>query len=96
VLTANVTTVSVGQGVNFFSTLYVVPPGAFAALPTGTITLYDTYQGVTTILSVSPFGTSVAIPPFTTVGTHVITAEYGGDCNFNCSISAPLTITVLP
>jgi hypothetical protein len=96
VLTANVTTVSVGQAVNFFSTLYVVPPGAFVAPPTGTITLYDTYQGVTTVLSVSPFGTSVAIPPFTTVGTHVITSEYSGDGNFNGSISAPLTITVLP
>jgi hypothetical protein len=96
VLTANVTTVTVGQGVNFFSTLYAVPPGAFVTPPTGTITLYDTYQGVTTVLSVSPFGASVSIPPFTTVGTHVITSDYSGDGNFNGSISPPLTITVLP
>jgi hypothetical protein len=94
-LSASSTTVVVGQPVDFTATLDVVPPGAFVAPPTGTITLYDTFQGVTTILAVIPVGGSTTFPSFTTPGTHVITAVYSGDSDFNGSTSDPITITVL-
>jgi hypothetical protein len=81
-----------GQPVNFTSTLGVVAPGSFVVPPTGTITFYDMFQGNTSVLSTivlgGPPGSS---PAFTAVGTHIITAVYSGDSNFNGSTSAPIT-----
>jgi hypothetical protein len=94
---ASSTPVSIsGQAVDFTVTLNVVPPGSFAAAPGGTITFYDTYNGVTTVLAtVAAGGSAGASPALTGVGNHVITAVYSGDANFGGSTSAALTQTVV-
>jgi hypothetical protein len=93
-LSSNISTSVVGQPVNFTSTLGVVAPGSAVVPPTGTITYYDTFQGVTTVLAVSDVGGAAQSPAFTTAGTHVVTAVYSGDSYFNGSTSGPLTQVV--
>jgi hypothetical protein len=85
-----------GQSVTFTSTLGVVPPGGLVVGPTGTITYYDTFQGITTVLATSSVGGAAQSPVFTAAGTHVITAVYSGDSNFNGRTAAPITQIVLP
>jgi hypothetical protein len=93
---SSTTPVSVaGQAVNFTSTLGVVAPGAFVVPPTGTITFFDTFQGNTTVLATFPVGGSGTSPAFTAAGTHVITATYSGDGNFNGCTSAPITQVIV-
>jgi len=80
-----------GQTVNFTATVAAVVPGA--GVPTGVVTFMD---GVTTLGTANLNGSGVAV--FSTsalaVGSHSITASYGGDTNFNTSASAPLTQVV--
>ncbi len=70
-----------GQSVTFKATVAVVSPGA--GMPTGTVTFMDG----TTVLGTGKLSGSgsVAIATFTTsqlaVGSHSITAVYGGDTN---------------
>ncbi len=79
-----------GQAVTFTATVAVVAPGAGS--PSGTVTFLD---GATTLGTGTLSG---GIATFTTsalaVGSHSITASYGGDTNFNGSTSAVLTQTV--
>ena len=74
------------------------------AAPTGTITFYDgatpisgtvTLNGQpgTTNYGASLYGSIYA--PFTTSGTHSVTAKYGGDANYQAVTSAPGNVSVL-
>jgi hypothetical protein len=93
---SSTTPVSVaGQPVNFSSILGVVAPGAFVVPPTGTITFFDTFHGTTTTLTSFPVVGSGTSPALTSAGTHIITATYSGDGNFNGSTSAPITQVVV-
>jgi hypothetical protein len=85
-----------GQGVTFSTTLTVIAPGSAVVPPTGTITFYDTFQGSTTVLTTISVGGSGSTPVFTKAGTHVITAVYSGDGNFNGSTSAAINQVVTP
>jgi hypothetical protein len=96
-LSATATTVAAGQPVDFLASLSVIPPGAPVAPAFGTITFYDTFEGVTTVLTVITIGGSPGqTPALTTIGTHVITAVYSGDDDYNGSMSNPLTLTIVP
>src|SRR5262249_49208137 len=77
------------QPVTLDFALRVVPPGD--GVPTGTVTLYDTFNGVTSVLSVAVLGGSAPPIPPLAAGTHVLTVVYSGDGNFNGSTSAPVT-----
>jgi hypothetical protein len=96
-LASNTPVSVVGQPVTFTSTLSVVPPGSFVVAPTGTLTLLDTFAGTTTTLVTATLGgPPVSFPALTAVGTHVITAVYSGDSNFNGSTSPPIDQIVNP
>ncbi|WP_426571063.1 Ig-like domain repeat protein [Aquihabitans sp. McL0605] len=79
----------VGQSVVLTATV----AGPSAAVPTGTVTFTD---GATTIGTVSVDAAGVAQLPTTAlaVGSHTITASYGGDPSFSPSASTPLTQVV--
>jgi hypothetical protein len=80
-----------GQSVTFTATVSAVAPAT--GTPSGTVTFKE---GATTLGSGTLDGTGVAT--FTTsslsVGDHIIVAQYGGDANFNGSISSPITQVV--
>jgi Bacterial Ig-like domain (group 3)/FG-GAP-like repeat len=69
-----------------------VTPGT-SGVPTGTVSFLD---GTTQIGSASPNGSGVATFSTSTLamGTHNITAVYGGDSNFNGSTSAAASVVV--
>jgi hypothetical protein len=96
-LSATASTVVSGQPANFLASLSVVPPGAGIVPGTGTITFYDTFEGNTSVVAVITLGgPPVQTPAFTAVGTHLITAVYSGDDNYNGSTSNPFSLTVVP
>ena len=70
-----------GQSVTFTATVAAAPPGS--GTPTGTVTFLDGGSSIGT----GPLSGGVAT--FTTsalaVGNHTITADYGGDTNFDAS-----------
>ena len=80
------------QSVTFTATVSGVAPAT--GTPTGTVTFLD---GATTLgtgtLSGSPAKATFATSNLS-LGTHSITATYGGDANFNPSTSPPLIQTV--
>ena len=80
-----------GQSVTFTATVARIPAGSGTA--TGTVTFKE---GATTLGTGTLNGSGVAT--FTTstlsVASHSITAEYGGDGNFNTSTSSALTQVV--
>ena len=84
-----------GQPNTFSLSLAVVPPGAPIVPATGTVTFYDTFEGVTTALITLTLGQSGKSPALTAVGTHVITAVYSGDDDYSGSTSAPITVVVI-
>lgn len=73
-------------------------PNSTEGTPTGTVTFSDTFQGTTTPLGTAQTlnGSGNASLQLTTlaVGTHVITANYGGDTFYNPSASNPLSQVV--
>jgi hypothetical protein len=78
----------------FTATVVAVAPGA--GIPAGTVTFK---RGTTTLGTGTLSGGSATFTPSTTalaVGTHSITAVYGGDANFIGSTSPVLTQTVNP
>jgi len=81
-----------GQSVTFTATVTVVAPGAGS--PSGTVTFLDgaTILGTGTLSG----GTATFTTSTLAVGSHSITASYGGDTNFSGSTSAALTQTVNP
>ena len=84
-----------GQTDTLTLSLGVVPPGAPIAPATGTVTIYDTFDGTTTTLATFTIGQSGSFPALTAVGTHVLTAVYSGDNDYNGSTSAPITVQVV-
>jgi len=89
-LTQNTAAAKFGQSVTFTATMAAVSPGA--GTPTGTVTFKDgsTVLGTGTLTNgIAKFATSSLA-----VGSHSITAVYGGDTNFTTSTSGVLTQTV--
>ena len=80
-----------GQPVTFVAAVISV---GFIGIPTGTVTFYD---GTTTVLGSGKLVLGLA--SFTTsslsVGSHTITAVYGGDNSFLSSTSKPAVLMVL-
>ncbi len=85
------TSVSAGQTVSY--TAYVSAPGTSISVTSGTVTLYDgtTVVGTAT-LNGSPFATIQTNA--LTIGSHSLTASYGGTTTLNPSTSSPLNVTV--
>src|SRR5207302_1949023 len=90
-LTSSVNPSKFGQSVTFTATVSVDAPGA--GLPTGTVTFKD---GATTLGPgvVGAGGQATFSTSSLAVGTHPITAEYGGDSSFNGSTSSALSQVV--
>ena len=90
-LSSSASTSVFGQSVTFTATIGVVAPGA--GVPTGSVTFKD---GSTTLGTGTLNSTGMATFATTTlaVGSHTITAVYGGDPNFSGSTSAALAQTV--
>ncbi|MDD5288771.1 MAG: Ig-like domain repeat protein [Dehalococcoidales bacterium] len=97
ILTPSATTIAIassanpstfGQSVTFTATVSVVPPAT--GIPTGAVTFKD---GTTTLGTGTVNGSSQAT--YTTsalsVGSHPISAVYGGDANYAASTSSVLT-----
>ena len=90
-LSSSASTSVFGQSVTFTATIGVVAPGA--GVLTGSVTFKD---GSTTLGTGTLNSTGQATFATTTlaVGSHTITAVYGGDLNFSGSTSAALAQTV--
>ncbi|HZS44603.1 MAG TPA: Ig-like domain-containing protein, partial [Blastocatellia bacterium] len=90
-LTSNVNPSDFGQNVTFTATVAANAPGAGA--PIGTVTFFD---GATQIGTGTLNGSGVATFSTTalSVGTHSITATFGGDGNFNGSTSSAVNQVV--
>jgi hypothetical protein len=90
-LTSSANPSSFGQSGTFTATVTANAPGS--GIPTGTVTFKD---GATTVGTGTLDGSGVATFATSTlsVGSHSITAVYGGDGNFNTSTSSILTQTV--
>ena len=80
-----------GQSVTFTATVTAAPPAS--GTPTGTVTFFD---GATNLGTGTLNGSGVATFSTTSlaVGTHSITAQYGGDANFGTSTSTPVSQVV--
>ena len=93
-LTASPTTASSGTAVNLTATVAEV---GGTSVPTGTVTFKD---GTTTLGSMTLNGTGVAVYSSSAlgVGSHSITAAYGGDSanSGSTSTAAAVTVTALP
>ena len=88
-LTASPALIAQGQNVQLCATVAGV---AGTLTPTGTVTFKE---GSTTLGSASLSGGKACVNLTTlAVGTHSITASYGGDTTFGASTSAPQTVTV--
>jgi Bacterial Ig-like domain (group 3)/FG-GAP-like repeat len=94
VLASSLNPAAVTQTITFTSTIAPNVRGV-STVPTGTVTFFDgaTSLGTGTVTAgVATFSTTLAI------GTHTITAHYGGDANFHASISTILNqaVTITP
>ncbi len=78
-----------GQPVTFTATVTANSPGA--GTPTGTVTFKDGTLGTGTL---NGSGQATFTTSTLAVGSHSITASYGGDATFSGSTSSPLTQTV--
>jgi len=89
---SSASTSTYGQSVTFTATVSVVSPGAGA--PSGSVQFVvdgSNYGSPVSLVGESASITDSAL----TAGTHIVTAVYSGDANFNTSAAAPLTQTVL-
>ncbi len=84
---------TVGQAVTLTATVSVPPPGS--GTPTGTVTFSDGSNPLTCGTG-TPFNgtTATCVTSALGAGSHVITASYGGDANFDPSTSAALVQVV--
>ncbi len=72
-------------------------PNSTQGTPTGTVTYSDTFQGATTTLGTQTLdgsGNAGLQVSSLAVGTHLITANYGGDTYYSASASNPLSQVV--
>jgi hypothetical protein len=78
-----------GQGVSFTATV----SGSSSTVPTGSVTFTDgtTVLGTVTLNASAQATLSTAA---LSVGTHSITASYGGDANFTSSVSSSISVMV--
>ena len=83
-----------GQSMTFTATVSVSVPGA--GTPTGTVTFKDgtTTLGTGSLSTANGVTTAAFSTPLLSVGSHSITAVYGGDTNDASSTSAAKTQTV--
>jgi hypothetical protein len=90
-LTAQPATTMAGQSVTLTATVSGQPSST--GTPTGTVTFFD---GATSIGTgtLNASGVATLTTNSLSVGTHSLTATYGGDLNFAGSTSAPATETV--
>ncbi|MBN2463258.1 MAG: Ig-like domain repeat protein, partial [Dehalococcoidia bacterium] len=80
-----------GEPITFTATVTAVPPGA--GIPTGTVNFKE--EGVTIdTATLDASGQATFTTSSLSVGDHTVTAEYGGDGDFNTSNSSPFTQTV--
>jgi len=90
-LTVSATQVTSGQSVTFTAT---VTPTSGSGTPTGSMTFLDgATQLATAALNTS--GVATFSSSSLALGTHTITAVYGGDSNFSTSTSAAATVTIV-
>jgi hypothetical protein len=86
-LMSSLTPAMLGQSVTLTATVAAMSPGA--GTPTGTVTFFDNGNSIGTgtlnSLDLATFTTTTL-----TAGTHMLTAQYGGDNNFTLSTSAAL------
>jgi hypothetical protein len=89
-LTANPNSIVVGQSVKLCATVAGAVSGT--GTPTGTVTFLE---GTTTLGTgtLSNGGVCISVSGLS-LGTHSITASYGGDSQFDPSVSSPVTVTV--
>jgi hypothetical protein len=89
-LKASASSITAGTSVTFTAT---VAPASGTAIPTGTVTFMD---GTATLGPGTLNGTGVATYATSSlaVGSHSITAVYGGDTNFSGSTSSAVVVTV--
>src|SRR5205807_10023896 len=73
-----------GQAVTFSATVSAQAPGA--GTPTGTVTFFD--AGISIGTGTLTGGKATFSTTLLTVGSHAITASYGGDTNFTGSTTA--------
>jgi hypothetical protein len=80
-----------GQNVTFTSTIAVMSPGS--GTPTGTVTFSE---GATTLGtgSLNSSGHASYSTSTLSIGSHIVTASYGGDANFTGSASTSVTQVV--
>ncbi len=83
-LTSSLNPVTYGSAVLFTATL---PADA-----TGTVTFYD--STAVSVREASAGGVATQLTNSLTAGTHSITAQYGGDVNYNAAVSTPLSQVV--
>ena len=89
-LSASASNVVAGTGITFTAQ---VTPVSGSAIPTGTVTFNDGANAIGTG-TLNGSGSATFATTALAVGTHAISALYGGDALNNGSGSAPLTITV--
>jgi hypothetical protein len=88
-----------GLDVVFTATVFAASPNAVS--PTGTVTLYDTFNGSVVALGspvLAPNGPGQSVAVFSTTGlpagTHNVYAIYNGDSEFNVATSSTLSVTL--
>ncbi len=90
-LSASVNPQTFGSSVTFSA---IVNPSSGTGSPTGTVTFFDG----TSQLGSAPLGSNLTAAYSTsslTIGSHLITAAYGGDSTFISSTSSPLIETIV-
>jgi len=95
-LTSSQNPVAYGQALTLNVTVKQ-DPNSTQGTPTGIVTFSDTFQGTTTTLGTQTLNASGNASLQLTslaVGTHVITANYGGDTYYSASSSNPLSQVV--
>ncbi len=93
VLTSSANPSAAGSSVTVTDTVAAVAPGS--GTPTGTVTFMDGTTALGTPQTLSG-GTARISTSTLSIGSHSITAVYGGDTNFTGSTSGALTQTVAP
>jgi trimeric autotransporter adhesin len=98
-LTANTYNTLAGVNIVFTATAFTTVANTVG--PTGTVTLYDTFNGSVVQLgspTLTPNGPNQAIAVFSTTGllagAHSIYAVYNGDTNFNDATSATVSLNL--
>jgi hypothetical protein len=83
---AKATPITEDPTVDIAITLTPIPPATFPPLPTGTITIFDTFDGMTVVIGVLTVPANSSLPDLAD-GTHVISAIYSCDENYSSSVS---------